>query len=243
MFLSLRLDAKQRHQIWFFLTKIKVMQRLSPLLTFLFCIGIYTLVYAQDPNRFQDEIEKFSGEAFNRDEGRPLILFTGSSSVRFWKDLESTYPGKQILNRGFGGSHMSDLLYFADRLILNYKPEQIFIYEGDNDVSSGKSAGTIMKDTRKLVRKIRKALPDSEIVFISPKPSIARWSLQEQYVTINARLKKYADRKPGIRYVDVWTPMLDNTGQVLQDIFIQDNLHMNDKGYAIWRAVIEPFLR
>ena len=222
--------------------KIVLMKGSIPLLSFWILLGFYSFGRAQDPNRFSQEVDQYIEEEFARDENRPLILFTGSSSIRFWKDLEDTYPGKQIVNRGFGGSQMSDLLHFAEELILSYRPEQIFIYEGDNDVSFGKSAKVIMRDAKKLVRKIRKSLPEAEIVFISAKPSIARWSLQKQYIKVNDKLEKYASRKPGIRYADVWTKMLDQNGQVLQDIFIQDNLHMNAKGYTIWRAAIEPFL-
>ncbi len=202
----------------------------------------FQISLGQDPNRFLKEVEKFNQEEFSRETKRPLILFTGSSSVRFWKNLQETYPDHQILNRGFGGSQMSDLLFFADQLILKYQPEQIFIYEGDNDVSFGKSSRVILKDTKKLVRKIKKSLPDAKILFISPKPSVARWHLRKQYLEVNDKLKKYADRKPKIDYVDVWTPMLDQDGTVFKDIFIKDNLHMNAKGYEIWGKTIRPFL-
>ena len=161
-----------------------------------------------------------------------------------WKDLEETYAGKQILNRGFGGSQMSDLLCFMwTNWYLPIAPIRSLFTKGIMMYLLENRLRIIMKDARKLVRKIRKALPDSEIVFISAKPSIARWSLQEQYLTFNGKLEKYANRKPRIRYADVWTPMLDGNGKVLQDIFVEDDLHMNAKGYKIWRTTLESFLQ
>ena len=171
-----------------------------------------------------------------------VILFTGSSSVRFWKSLEEDFPSVNVLNRGFGGSHFSDLIYFSDQLILQYLPQKIFIYEGDNDIGAGKTVDSVLMDAQYLVKKIRRTLPKSEIHLISPKPSVARWELKDKYLDFNSRLKKWCTHDPFLFYVDVWTPMVDDSGQVLIELFISDELHMNDKGYDIWEEVVRPYL-
>ncbi len=211
------------------------------LLLLLFQFTLATLV-AQDPLRFEKEVHDLvaGDSAINK---RKLILFTGSSSIRFWSALRKDFPNHNVLNRGFGGSEMSDLLYYTESLILNYNPKEIFIYEGDNDINSGKSPEEILANADKLLSLLRTHLPAKvKIIFISAKPSIARWHLKEKYEEFNRKLKDWTGTKKNVFYADVWTPMLDNTGEVRQDLFIEDNLHMNQLGYTIWVTVIRKLI-
>jgi lysophospholipase L1-like esterase len=207
----------------------------------LIVFGVLFNIQAQDPARFAQQIDEIL--AGQKDAPASPIIFTGSSSVRMWKSLAADFPGHPVLNRGFGGSQMSDLLYYLDRLVIADQPKQVFIYEGDNDISSRKTTKEILKDFKEGYKRLRKALPDADIVLISPKPSIARWELRAQYEELNAALAKWAGKKKNLRFADVWTPMLNDRGEPMTDIFIQDNLHMNAKGYAIWREVIAGFIR
>jgi lysophospholipase L1-like esterase len=160
-----------------------------------------------------------------------------------WKDIQSYFPDQHILNRGFGGSQMSDLLYFADQVIVSAQPKLIFIYEGDNDLGSGKSNEQILSDSKALVAHIRKALGQVPVVFITPKPSKARWHLKDKYVAYNEALMEWAGEEPDVSVADLWTPMLDEKGVVLQDIFLKDGLHMNKKGYDIWGKTLLPLVK
>ena len=126
--------------------------------------------------------------------------------------------------------------------ILKYKPKQIFIYEGDNDISNGKTVEVIMADTEKLIAAIRRSLPNVPIVLISPKPSIARKQLKESYENLNKPFEQWARGKVNISFADVWTPMIAKSGEVKDDLFLKDDLHMNDQGYKIWKKVLKPFL-
>jgi len=194
---------------------------------------ISTISFSQDPHKFTAEIDHFKelDKSLNYDE---VVLFTGSSSVRFWSTLEADYPPLNVVNRGFGGSQFSDLI--------QYLPRHIFIYEGDNDVYAEKSTSEIMTDAKSLVSKIRKSLPRSHIYFISPKPSIARWNFKNEYLELNQSMKSWTDEDELLHFINVWIPMCDAEGIVLKDIFIEDDLHMNEKGYDIWREVIRPFV-
>lgn len=203
--------------------------------------GVLT-VLAQNPQRFQSEIDKYSEQAASVS-NKNLILFTGSSSIRIWNDVGERFPEKNIINRGFGGSTMADLLYYEDELIFRYKPAKIFIYEGDNDINAGKTTEEILKDAEALLQHIRTKLPKStKVYFICAKPSVARWKLKEQYEQFNAQLKAWTQTEANVEYVDVWTPMLQPNGEVMNDIFMEDNLHMTPKGYDIWEKVIRPYL-
>jgi lysophospholipase L1-like esterase len=197
---------------------------------------------AQDPLRFEKEVNDLV-KGTSMVSKKKLILFTGSSSIRMWKDLEEDFPKHNVLNHGFGGSDMADLLYYAKPLIINYQPSRIFIYEGDNDISAGKSPEEILANAEKLLTLLRVQLPSKvKIIFISAKPSVARWHLKGKYEEFNLQLKQWTTRKENVLYADVWTPMLDANGEVFKDIFLGDNLHMNRKGYDIWKGVIEKFM-
>jgi lysophospholipase L1-like esterase len=196
---------------------------------------------AQDPLRFEKEVSDLvaTDAAVN---SKRLILFTGSSSIRLWHNLAESFPGKNVLNRGFGGSEMSDMLYYTPQLILKHKPALVFIYEGDNDIAAGRSTEQILANADSLVKSIRAALPKTKIVFISPKPSGARWHLKAQYEDFNSKLAQFTKSRKRVYFADVWLPMLDATGNLLPGLFLEDNLHMNEKGYVIWTKVLNQFL-
>jgi lysophospholipase L1-like esterase len=197
---------------------------------------------AQNPKQFEHEVNAVVAHdsALNK---QNLIVFAGSSSIRLWKNLKGYFPGKNITNHGFGGSHTADLLYYCDRLIIAYHPVQVFIYEGDNDIAAGRSVDQIIQTAEKLIDKIHEKLPQTEIVYISAKPSLARWSLKDTYLSFNRELQILVKRKKNTRFLDVWTPMLGRDGKVLPDIFIEDGLHLNKKGYDIWGKVLAPYVR
>lgn len=207
----------------------------------LVCFISTNFVFSQDPLRFQAEIERMITEPAPPPD--KLIIFTGSSSVRMWKNLMEAYPEFNLVNRGFGGSQMSDLLYYLDDLVLKSNPCQVFIYEGDNDISSGKTTEQIIMDTEAVCQKIWATNPDITIVLISAKPSVARWHLKGQYEQLNQAFKEMAITYGQLEFADVWTPSLDPDRMVFKDIFLEDNLHMNAKGYAIWKKTLQPFLR
>lgn len=197
---------------------------------------------AQDPNRFKDQVNELVNKEYNFGSDKKLVVFTGSSSIRMWNDVQSHFPEFNVINNGFGGSHFSDLLFYYDELILSRKPDILFIYEGDNDLASNKKSKHLLKEARQLTEKIKKDLPTTKIVFISPKPSIARVQLKNQYILFNKKLKKFCAKQSNVGFADVWYPMLDNKGNVFKDVFIEDGLHMNKKGYDIWAKVIGEFL-
>ncbi|HEY9045871.1 MAG TPA: GDSL-type esterase/lipase family protein [Ohtaekwangia sp.] len=206
------------------------------------CLFITIVLPAQDPLRFEKEVKKLvAGDTAVQK--KHLILFTGSSSIRMWGDIKVYYPNYNVVNRGFGGSVMSDLDYYTDKLILPYKPERIFIYEGDNDLSAGKKPEEILASADSILKKIRSRLSKKvPVYFISPKPSLARWKLKDQYILYNKVLKDWVSYQKNVIYIDMWTPLLDAEGFPRKDIFIDDGLHLNPKGYLIWSGVIEPYL-
>ncbi len=195
-------------------------------------------IHAQDPTRFQEEVEAIQKKYDTLwDSSKETIVFTGSSSIRYWKDLPKVFPDHQIVNSGFGGSLASDLLAYTSELILNYSPKQVFIYEGDNDISGNKRPNKIINDTKAIIQKIRDHSSQTRIVLIAAKPSIARWHLKRRYKRLNRKFKRLCEKDSFLAFADIWGDMIDGKN-VRQDIFVEDGLHMNTKGYDLWYKVI-----
>ncbi len=169
------------------------------------------------------------------------VVFLGSSSFRRW-DLERYFPGKGLVNRGFGGSQMADALRYLDRIVLPLKPRMLFLYEGDNDVGNGDTPETVVAEFQELVGRVHAALPETRIVFVSIKPSIRRWHLIEIAREANALIKAIADASDLIAYVDADLPLIGPDGTPRADLFVEDDLHLNDAGYRIWADLIAPYL-
>ena len=205
------------------------------LIAFLSIIASANLI-AQDPNRFDEEIKRFTELSIS--EGDELAVFTGSSSIRFWEDLKKDCNGIQTINTGFGGSHMSDLLYFLHQTVLRFQPVKVYIYEGDNDIAAEKTPKDILETTKLITNKILESNSDTKIYFIGAKPSPSRWQYKEQYLAFNSLLKDYCESHPRLFYVDVWNAMLDKNGRPTPHIFLSDSLHMNRQGYLLWKDVI-----
>lgn len=214
------------------------MKNILTLLTVLITVQ----TFAQDPNRYKKQVSELDTKYDSIwDPTKETIVFTGSSSIRMWKDVQERFPDQQVINTGFGGSQASDLLYFADNLILRYKPKQVFIYEGDNDIQAKKKPNDVIADTQQIINLVRERYPSTNIVLISAKPSISRWKLRGKYKRLNRKFKKMAKKDPLLDFANVWKPMLD--GRKLQeDLFIEDGLHMNPKGYEIWFGVLKDYI-
>jgi lysophospholipase L1-like esterase len=196
-----------------------------------------------NPNRFESTIQEFENEDKANGYLPEYVLFTGSSSIRMWKTLEADMAPVPVLNRGFGGSTIPDVLYFADRIILPHHPKTIVFYCGENDLSNDEAEAKLaLKRFKEFHKYLKKNLPETQLYFIAIKPSIRRENYWPKLQEANKKLKKFMDGKKNYFFVDVASKMLDENGKVFQDIFLEDNLHMNEKGYKIWTETLKPLL-
>jgi lysophospholipase L1-like esterase len=171
------------------------------------------------------------------------VLFTGSSSIRLWKTLRTDFPNLKVINRGFGGSRLDDLNLFAPKIVLPYKPKTIVVYSGENDIQDGQPAEDVLADFKAFVEFRDKNLRGVPIVYISLKPSILRWKLWPEMSRANSLIREEAKKHQRVTFADLASKMLGADGKPLPDIFVSDGLHMNEKGYAIWRENLGPVLR
>lgn len=170
------------------------------------------------------------------------VLFVGSSSIRMWTNLRSSFPRMKVINRGFGGSRLEDVNYYFDRIITIYKPKTIVLYAGENDINEGVAPEKVLEEYRNFEKMVREKLPKTNILFISLKPSPARWQIVDKVKQTNALIKAETEKDYRAQFVDVFTPMLDEKGEPKAEIFLEDKLHLNEKGYAIWRVIIQKYL-
>lgn len=170
------------------------------------------------------------------------IVFTGSSSIRRWATLAEDFPGHVVTNRGFGGSQISDLIAYFDRVVVPGAPKQIVIYSGTNDLNVGETPEHVFGDLATLAGMIRAALPHTKLAFISAAPNPKRWAGREFQERFNKLAADYCARY-GHDYIDVWSPMMGADGKPSRAIYVADQLHMNAAGYEIWKRVVEPYLK
>lgn len=198
---------------------------------------------AGNAQRWEPAIAAF--EAADRTNPPPpgAILFIGSSSIRMWTNVAAAFPEHTVINRGFGGSQIADVNLFVDRIVTPYRPRQIVFYCGGNDLNAKKTPEQVEADFREFVRLTRAKLPKVRISFISIAPNPRRWDQIEQVRAANARIARFCRRDGNMDYIDVHPVMLGPDGQPKPDIFLADRLHMNARGYALWREVVRPYLR
>jgi lysophospholipase L1-like esterase len=189
------------------------------------------------------EIDSLTAIDLKQTPPQNAVLFVGSSSLRLWRNLRSDFPNIDFINRAFGGSRLEDVNYFFDRVVAPYNPKTIVLYAGDNDLNDGLAPDRVLKDFRKFAKLVRAKFPKAKILFISIKPSPSRWKLAETVRKTNELIKTEIGADKNARFVDVWTPMLGPNGEPKPEIFLEDKLHMNEKGYAIWREVLAKYLK
>jgi lysophospholipase L1-like esterase len=171
------------------------------------------------------------------------IVFIGSSTILLWKTLAADFSGYPVINRGFGGSQIVDATHFADRIVIPYKPRQVFLRSGGNDINAGKSADQVFADFKDFVARIHAKLPRTEVVFIGLCPTIARWKQAEANRELNRLVSQFAQRQRGVRYIETFNMSFDDSGRPRSDIFIKDMLHFNAEGYRLLADLVRPHLR
>ncbi|AQQ10065.1 Argininosuccinate lyase [Sedimentisphaera cyanobacteriorum] len=193
------------------------------------------------PARFKGSIESFRQWDSKNSSPDEAVLFVGSSSIRMWKTAEA-FPGLDVINRGFGGSHISDIIHYCDDVISGYSPAVIVFYAGDNDAASGKPPEQIFKDYQQLLSKIRDEYPSTPFVYLPIKPASSRWKYWDQMSETNQIIRRFNQKHENLYYADTASALLTEQGRPNDKLFLKDRLHLNKKGYEIWNSILRPRL-
>jgi lysophospholipase L1-like esterase len=203
---------------------------------------VLTPLMAENPSsKWEPAIQKFVEQDKASAPPENGVLFVGSSSIRLW-DLEKSFPEKNYLNRGFGGSQIADSIAFVDQLVLKHQPKVVLMYAGDNDIAAGKSAQTVAQDFKTFQMKVNAKLPDTKIMYIAIKPSIKRWDMYPKMSAANQLIAEYCKTDDRLTYLDIASPMLGEDGTPKPGLFAKDGLHLNEAGYEVWTSVVAPHL-
>ena len=202
-------------------------------------------IIANEPDKPKSKWEKHITEFEHWDAKNSFpedaVLFVGSSSIGSWKTARY-FPEFPVINRGFGGSTIHDVNLFVDRIVIKYRPKVIVFYAGDNDIAKETPPEVVKQNFSKFVQKVHNALPDTPIVFISIKVSGARWSLWPKMQRANSLIRQYIAQNKKLYYLDLATPLLDKNAAPDEDLFVEDKLHLNEKGYDIWTRLLKSKL-
>lgn len=193
------------------------------------------------PSRWEADISAFEAADKVKPPPKNGILFIGSSSIRLW-DLKKSFPELPVINRGFGGSHLSDSVAFLERIVLPYAPRSVLLYAGDNDLNDGKSPERVLSDFKEFVGRIGQKLPETHIFFIAIKPSPSRAHLLPQVKRANELIAEYAGQQRRVEFIDIESPMLRD-GQPRPELFVKDQLHLNEQGYELWTGLVREALK
>jgi lysophospholipase L1-like esterase len=216
----------------------KIIWRSLSIIFLLFC-GSHT--FAQP---FISDIQAFKKQDSVSFPPAGAILFVGSSSFTNWKDVQRYFPDKTIVNRGFGGSSLTDVIRYRNEIVFPYKPKQVVIYCGENDIAASDTVTgeMVFERFKELFNEIRNNQPGVPLVFVSLKPSPSRWHLREKMIRANQLIRKFLKKKKNTAFADMWKLMLDENGVPIGSIFLEDQLHMNASGYAIWQKKLAKLL-
>lgn len=214
---------------------------LALLISIIFASGLKAQIYDRQ-QLWDKEINAFAEIDRNQPPPADAVLFVGSSSIRMWTNLRSNFPRMKVINRGFGGSRLEDVNHYFDKIVTPYKPKIIVLYAGENDVHEGIAPEKVLEQYRNFAAMVSQKLPKTTVLYISIKPSPSRWQMADKIRRTNALIKAESEKDYRTQFVDVFSPMLNEKGEPKAEIFLADRLHLNEKGYAIWRRILQRYL-
>ncbi len=229
--------------------KYSISTTLAVILILVTFVGFYYYsiiqkVESDDPFVWESNIQEFEKQDINLPPPTGAILFIGSSSIKFWSTLSEDMKPLPVINRGFGGAKVADVIHFLPRIVFAYKPKVVVFYAGDNDISMGKkqSAEEVLTNYESFVYMLHNQLPNTKIYFISIKPSVNRWQYWQEMDKANQLIQAFSNKNEKLGFIDISSSMLNAVSEPRDDILIWDGIHMNDEGYKIWTSIVKPIL-
>jgi lysophospholipase L1-like esterase len=211
-------------------------------------LSVATRAFCADTNtvhnyaKWEKEIAAYEASDRTNPPPKHCYVFTGASTIRKWTTLAQDFPGQPVINRGVGGSDVTDITHFADRIVFPYEPKMIFFRSGGNDIHEGRTVDQTFADFKEFVALMHTKLPDTDIVFISQNPTIARWSQNDKEQAYNKLVKEYSKQVPHLKYCELTDMVFDKDGKVRPELFQADKLHFNDAGNKLMAERVRPFL-
>jgi hypothetical protein len=202
---------------------------------------------AADPRVWDGVINAYEAQDHRRKPPENPVVFTGSSSIFYWKSLDRDMEPLPVLGRGFGGSQIHQVTSFADRIIFPYSPRAVVLYAGENEIAGAllsprRSAPQVATDFQDFCTRIHSHIPDLPIYYISIKPPLKRTNFASEMISANRLISQLCAEADNLNFIDISDAMLDSAGRVRAELFKRDGIHLNSRGYAAWTDIIRPVL-
>ncbi|MEN9336834.1 MAG: hypothetical protein RLZZ500_1821 [Bacteroidota bacterium] len=209
------------------------------------CLGILCLgLFSFGQQQYAGEIAQFQKQDSLQQPQEGVVLFVGSSSFRLWTTMATDFHNPKILNRGFGGATLNDILFYEASVLLKYKPSKIVFYCGENDIAADPKVTpeAVLLRFQTLFTHLRKAFPQVPFYFVGIKPCTSRWAMRDRMQATNQLIENYLATQSATVFISVWEAMLENSVPNPK-LFREDQLHMNALGYAIWIKALAPYIQ
>ena len=195
------------------------------------------------PDRFDEDIEKFVQKDLLSFPPKKEFLFIGSSSIRLWKTLAEDMKPLKVINRGFGGAHIKHINRHLNKIVYGYEPKAIIFFCGSNDINGWNSPEDVFAEFKIFFNSIKKTLPKTKVFTIGIQPSPSRFNQRSRQKEWNDAVNNLAKSDPNLVYIDVSPAMLSSDNLPKLELYTEDTLHMNQKGYKIWTKLVRENLK
>ena len=183
----------------------------------------------------EDKHTEYTGQA---------ILFIGSSSIRLWQTLAEDMAPHPVINRGFGGATMVDVLHYAERILASHKPRAIVLFVA-NDITgkvNDPSVDEAVERFKKFLRQVATQMPKVPAFVVAVTPTESRWQVWPTIRKLNRCLAKQCDEMPNVFFVPTEDIFLGSDGRPVRKLYRSDRLHLSSEGYACWTKRIRFYL-
>ena len=233
------MNIRSRSRLWI-LGAIALLASITGLIIWRFV----RMITSDDPRIWSRQIGTYKKLDQQHQPPEDVIVFTGSSSIRFWKTLEQDMAPFPVINRGFGGAKIKQVTYYADQIVIPYHPKAIVLFAGTNDLGrfKPKTAQEVFEGYVEFVEAVRAALPQTPIYYIAITPTPSRWKTWPIVQEANQKIKAYTETDPQLHFIDMTNQYLGPDGLPTRDLYRWDRLHPSAKGYALWTSMIKPRL-
>lgn len=199
---------------------------------------------SEDPLVWEDDIQALESNTSSLASGGQGVVFVGSSSIRLWDSLTDDMSPIGVIQHGFGGAKLNDIVHYAQRLVNAWQPRAVVVFAGTNDIdpSATKTPEQLLASYQAFVAAVRADQPGVPIFYIGITPSPMRWAVWPIAQATNTLIEQWSGSDPDLHFIDTSGGLMGSNGEPDPDNYRFDGLHLSEQGYGVWREIIRKRL-